>query len=93
MLGLSKKVWDKMTEQQQEWVREAGLYCEEAFDAAVLKMEAEMIDFFEGEGLTIVHPDIDAFREHSYNYYVSNGLTSNWNMELYNQIQAMADQY
>ena len=36
-----------MTEQQQEWVREAGLSSQEAFDAAVLKMEGEMLDFFE----------------------------------------------
>jgi len=92
-MGVSKKLWNRMTEQQQEWMREAGLYSQEAFDEATLSMEEELIGIMEGEGLIIVYPDVDAFREYSHNYYVSNGLTSNWDMELYNKIQDMADQY
>jgi len=40
-------------------------------------------------GMIITEPDVEAFQKHSYDYYVRNGLTEKWNIDLYERVQAM----
>jgi len=89
MIVVNNNVWNAMTDQQKEWMREAAKAEERLIDDLVLEKEAVLVDFFKGEGLKIVYPDIDAFSKYSHDYFVKNGLTENWDMNLYNKIQAL----
>lgn len=91
LIALSGKVWNNLNEQQQGWVLEAGAAAAKACDEVILKNEAELVSFFENEGLKIVRPDVDAFAEYAHKYYVDNNLTKDWDMDLYNKVQAMAE--
>lgn len=91
LVALNADVWDSMTEEQQAWAVEAAEKAAKACDEVILKNEAELISFFEGEGLNIVYPDVDAFSEYAHNYYTENNLTSDWDMDLYDKVQKMAD--
>ena len=90
IFALSAKMWNSLNAEQQAWVKEAANRAIQVCDEAVIKQEAELLNFFESEGLSIVHPDYEAFKEYAYNYYVEKGLTAEWDMDLYTQIQAMA---
>lgn len=91
IFAFSYKAWNALNDEQQGWVKEAASRAIKVCDEAVIAQEAELISFFEDEGLMIVHPDYDAFKEHAYQYYVEKGLTADWDMALYDQIQAMAE--
>lgn len=91
IVAINANVWNSMSEKQQEWVREAMKYAVSVGDNATLGLESELISFFQGEGLIIVEPDHDAFASNALKYYEDKGLTATWNMDLYNEIQKMAD--
>ena len=90
LIALNADVWDSLNEEQQGWLLEAADVAAKACDEVILKNEAELVDFFKGEGLTIVNPDVDAFSEYAHKYYVDNKLTTDWDMDLYAKVQAMA---
>ena len=89
LLCVTNSVWNEMTEQQQQWMKEAAQYACEQGSAATYKQESELLDFFKDYGTIITYPDVDAFQAHSYNYYVENGLTDEWDIDLYNRVQAL----
>ena len=52
----------------------------------------ELIKFFEEQGLTVTYPDINEFKEKVQAKYMENeDMIKDWDMDLYNEIQAMAD--
>src|SRR5690625_7475864 len=63
VLVIGTRVWNNLTEQQQEWVQEAALTSLEEekklWNAAV---EEDMI-FLEEQGMEIIEPDIESFRQ------------------------------
>ena len=84
--------WNSMTEAQQEAVTEAMEYARDVNDTARLDREAELIKFFEEQGLTVTYPDINEFKEKVQAKYMENeDMIKDWDMDLYNEIQAMAD--
>lgn len=91
LLVINGKVWDSMTDEQKGWAKEAAVAAIEACDKIMVEQEQTLLSFFEEEGLIIVNPDKDAFAEYAQNYYVENGLTGDWDMDLYTQIRAMAE--
>lgn len=91
LLVINNKVWESMNEEQQGWVKAAAETAVAACDAVMVEQEKTLISFFESEGLLIVQPDQNAFAEYAKNYYTEKGLTANWDMDLYEQIRAMAN--
>ena len=91
IVALNTDTWNSMSEQQQNWVSEAMKYAVEVCDCATIKLENELVAFFEEEGLKIVYPDHDAFATYALNYYQKKGLADDWDMDLYQKIQDMAD--
>ena len=84
--------WNSMTEAQQEAVTEAMEYARDVNDTARLDREAELIKVFEEKGLTVTYPDINEFKEKVQAKYMENeDMIKDWDMDLYNEIQAMAD--
>jgi tripartite ATP-independent transporter DctP family solute receptor len=90
LLCVTNKVWNQMTDKQKKWMIEAAQYACEQGSAATYKQEAELIDFMKNYGMIITEPDIKAFQKYSLDYYQRNGLTKDWDMDLYNRVQALA---
>lgn len=89
LICVTNKVWDQMNDQQKQWMREAAVYAGQEGSKVTYKQEAELVDFFKDYGTIITYPDVEAFQAHSFNYYVENNLTDDWDMDLYNKVQAL----
>ncbi len=83
--------WNSMTKEQQDAVQEAMTFAIEYNDKTRLEAEARLVEFFEGEGLTVTTPDINEFRENVQAAYAANTkMVSSWDMDLYEQVQSLA---
>lgn len=89
LLCVTNKVWDQMSDQQKQWMREAAAYACEAGSQATYEQEAKLLGFMKDYGMMITEPDVNAFQKASFDYYQANGLTKDWNMDLYNRVQAL----
>ena len=53
-----------------------------------IKREKELVSFFKEKGLTVVHPNIEAFKTRVDKIYLENkDFINKWDMDLYKQIQ------
>ncbi len=89
---INEKKWQSFTDEQKAWVMQAVDVAREACDKQNLDTEAEILDFFRGEGMIVIEdPDIKAFAEYAKNSYLteSKDISKDWDMDLYEQVQAM----
>ena len=59
---INEEVWQSLSEDQQMLVMEAWLEARAYATDIALQAEADLVSFFEGEGLEVYEPDRDAFR-------------------------------
>jgi TRAP-type C4-dicarboxylate transport system substrate-binding protein len=89
LLSVSGDVWDAMSADEQAAF-------EAAADAAIawstaqhLAREAELIEFFKGEGLAVYEPDVDAFRTHAQQLYLESDFAKDWPEGMLDRINAL----
>ncbi len=78
LLTISLDSWNAMTPEQQEAVQAAA---DEAIAWSTeqhVTQEAELADFFKEQGLNVYVPDLDAFRTHAQEMYLSSTLAESW---------------
>ena len=88
-LALSKKVWDKMTPEQQARVQAAADTAAEYGRLKQLALEAELVSFLREKGLQVYEPDLDAFRKHAQEMYLKSDFAKNWPKGLLEKINAL----
>ena len=89
---INEKKWQSLSEIDQLVIRmaieKARKFCAETN----LKAESELCDFFREQGLIIIEdPDKEAFAAYAKNSYAteSKDISKDWDMELYEEIQAL----
>lgn len=82
--------WNSLTEQQQAWVMEAIEAARKSCDETNLATEASAVDTLKSEGLSVYESDVPAFADTVLNAYLSSDFSSSWDMDLYEQVQALA---
>jgi tripartite ATP-independent transporter DctP family solute receptor len=85
--SISVKTWNSFTEEQKGWMKEAIEAGRQVAEKAMLDQEKEAIDFLKSQGLIVVEPDVEAFREYALQKYIDAGKTKLWDMDLYKKIQ------
>ncbi len=88
---INEEKWQSLTDQQQAWVLEALETARQACDKQNLDAEAELVEFFRGEGLTVIEdPDKEAFAEYARWSYQNESpdISAPWDWDLYDRIQA-----
>lgn len=88
-LAFSLSVWNDMTAEQQEITMQAAKDASESITAAIVANEAELVAFFESEGLRVYTPDVAAFREHAQQMYLESDLSKDWPEGLLDRINAV----
>jgi TRAP-type C4-dicarboxylate transport system substrate-binding protein len=89
LLLINADLFDKLTPEQQKKMQDAA---EAAFawsDAEYVKQEAELVEFFKGEGLDVYTPDVQAFREYSNEKYLESPLSKDWPAGMIDRINAL----
>ena len=88
---INKDKWNSLTDAQKEAVRGAIEYAKQVNDEARIEEEEKDIAILEENGCTITYPDIEDFKTNAQAYYNDHPeQTEQWDMDLYEKIQASA---
>jgi len=90
--SMNEKKWQSLGPELQEKVLQALEVARDVCDSTNLKAEAELVEFFKGEGMTILTPDKAAFTERAKKMYLENTeISGSWDMELFEKVQTLAE--
>lgn len=81
--------WDGLSAEQQELVQEAAAAAIQFNNQNRLRQEAQLLAFFEEQGLTITTPDVDAFRNAVQQAYLDSEYSQDWPEGLLDRINAI----
>ena len=87
-LAFSKTVWDGLTPEQQQTVLDSAQRASLSITETILENEAELVDFFRGEGLDVYTPDVDSFRTRAQKMYLESDFSADWPEGLLDRINA-----
>ncbi|SNR81234.1 TRAP transporter substrate-binding protein DctP [Puniceibacterium sediminis] len=85
---VSMSKWDSLSSDQQERLQTCADGFENDMADYVLTQEAELVSFFEAEGLKVYEPDLTAFREHVLGVYKTSKFADDWPEGLLDKINA-----
>jgi tripartite ATP-independent transporter DctP family solute receptor len=88
-IAFSKRVWDRLTPDQQRIVQKAADDAAEAGRQVQLKLEDELEAFFKERGLKVYTPDVDAFRARVQKMYLESKFAKDWPAGMVEQINAI----
>lgn len=88
-IAFSKKVWDKMTKEQQATVQKAADEAAEIARQRQLKLEDELVAFFKEKGLKVYTPDVESFRKKVQADYLASKFAKDWPPGMVEKINAI----
>ena len=88
-LTISKKVYDKLTPDQQKKLQKAADDAAESARQKQLKLEDELVAFLKEKGLKVYTPDLAAFRKHVQGEYLKSDLAKKWDKGILDKINAL----
>jgi len=88
-ITISKKVWDKMTPDQQAKVQAGADAAAAQQRTQQLKKEAELVDFLKEKGIKVYEPNLDAFRKRAQDMYLKSDIAKSWPKGLLEKINAL----
>lgn len=89
---INEKFWQSLGPELQPLVLQAFVEGIEYNNKIVIEKEAMLVDFFRSRGLTVVTPDIDAFKNQVNNYYLQQtNFIKDWDMALFEEIRRLAN--
>ncbi len=83
---INEEIWQSLSEEQQAMITEAWLGARDYATDIALQSEAELVSFFEGEGLDVYEPDREAFRTHVLEQLLGNEELTSTFMEGHQEI-------
>lgn len=88
-IALSKKVWDKLSAEQQTAVQAAADAAAEAGRQKQLQLEEELVSFLKEKGMEIYEPDLAAFRDEVQASYLESDFAADWPEGVLDKINAL----
>lgn len=89
---INEEKWQSLTSEQQDALYQAVEKARQLCDQLNRDQEAELVEFFKGEGMTVIVPDKAAFIEQAQKMYLENKeISGSWDMELYEKVQQLAE--
>jgi TRAP-type C4-dicarboxylate transport system substrate-binding protein len=77
-IAISDKAWKAMTPAQQAKVQAAADAAAAFNNDNRIKEEAQIVDFFKQQGLTVTTPDVEAFRKSVQAAYATSDMAKTW---------------
>jgi TRAP-type transport system periplasmic protein len=87
-IAISDKAWKAMTPAQRQKVQAAADAAAAFNNKNRLEEEAQIVDFFKKEGLTVTTPDVEAFRKSVQAAYATSDIAKAWPAGLLDRINA-----
>lgn len=89
VFSVSKSKWDSLNADQQAKLQTCSKEFEKALSDDTIKQEAELVAFFEAEGLKVYEPNKEAFRNHVLDYFKNSKYSEVWPEGLLDQINGL----
>lgn len=89
--SVSNQFWDELDDAQKQAVTAAAKAACDWNNAERVKVENDLVEFFEGEGLTVTTPDVDAFRTHVQKAYMDSPRAKDWPQGWVEKINQLAE--
>jgi TRAP-type C4-dicarboxylate transport system substrate-binding protein len=89
LFAVSKQTWDGLSAEQQATLEAEVNKAVDWSTEQHLAEEARLVAFFEGEGLKVYTPDLDAFRTHAQQMYLESEFAKNWPAGMLDRINAL----
>lgn len=91
MPAINEAKWQALGPDLQAKVLEALDVARQTCDEMNLQQEAELVEFFKAQGMTVIEPDLEPWVEYAQNMYLNDPeVTKDWDMDLFKKIQALA---
>jgi len=88
---INADTWNQLTDAQKLAVKDAIEAARDFNDTNRIAQEEECVAFLEDKGCTVTYPDIDEFKTYASDWYAAHpDVTADWDMEIYDMIQAAA---
>ena len=87
-IAIADKTWNALTPAQKQKVKAAAEAAAQYNNENRIKEEAQIVDFFKQQGLTVTVPDVDAFRKHVQQAYATSEIAKSWPKGLLERINA-----
>jgi TRAP-type transport system periplasmic protein len=87
-IAIADKAWKAMTAAQRQKVQAAANEAAAFNNKNRLEEEAQIVDFFKKEGLTVTTPDVEAFRKSVQAAYATSDIAKTWPTGLLDRINA-----
>jgi TRAP-type transport system periplasmic protein len=87
-IAIADKTWNALTPAQKQKVKAAAEAAAQYNNENRIKEEAQILDFFKQQGLTITVPDVDAFRKHVQQVYAGSEMAKSWPKGMLERINA-----
>lgn len=88
--AINVETWNSLTDAQKQIVTEGVEAGRDFCDKTNLERESKLVEFFKEKGLSVYNADKDAFAKHVQEAYLNDPISSTWDMDIYEQIQALA---
>ncbi len=85
-IAIADKAWKAMTPAQRQKVQAAAEAAAAFNNEGRLKEEAQIVDFFKQQGMTVTTPDVDAFRKSVQAAYAASDIAKTWPAGLLDRI-------
>jgi tripartite ATP-independent transporter DctP family solute receptor len=85
-IAIADKAWNAMTPAQRQKVQAAADAAAAFNNENRIKEEAQIVDFFKQQGLTVTTPDVDAFRKAVQQAYATSDIAKAWPAGLLDRI-------
>ncbi len=86
MPAVSKRLWDRLSEEERSVFKEAGNIAMNEFSNLVIEKEKTLIDVFKSKGIKITEPNREAFREYALDYFKHSDFASAWKPGMFEMI-------
>ncbi len=88
---INEKKWQSLSPELQANVYQAVEAARQVCDKLNLDQEAQLVEFFKQQGLTVITPDKEAFIKFAQEKYLENKeISGTWDMELFKKVQELA---
>ena len=88
-ISISNKAWNAMNADQKAKVKAAAIAAAKYNDVNRIKDEAQMVDYFKSQGLSVTTPDVAAFRTAVQAAYQKSDISQTWPKGLLERINAV----
>jgi len=86
--AVAKPYWDGLSDAEKKAIETAEAAAKAFNDDAVLAAEADAVKFLEGQGLTVVTPDVASFRDQVQKKFLESEFAKTWPAGLLDRINA-----